>query len=64
MFHNMTDIKAAIIGGISSILGFNIIGVAQDALLAFIFGGIGALGGWLVNKLLKRIEDKRGKKKI
>jgi hypothetical protein len=59
----MNDLKATILGGVASIVGTSLVGFVGDALLAFVFGGIGALGGWLVNKLIKRIESKRNEKK-
>lgn len=53
---SFTDTKAAIAGAIFSILGINLIGVASDALLALVLGCIGAVGGWLMNKLLRWID--------
>ncbi len=55
----MQDSKAAVVGGVVSILGINIIGFVGDAIISLVLGGIGALGGYLVNKLIKYIEKKR-----
>lgn len=51
---HFSDTKAAIAGGLCSIFGNYFIGFIGDVLSAFILGGVGALGGWLVNKLLNR----------
>lgn len=64
MFLEMSDFKAVIVGSLCSILGTAFTGTLIDALTAFIFGGIGALGGWSVNQLIKYIQNKRGKKKV
>lgn len=57
----MNDSKSAIVGGVFSFLGMNYLGFAQDTIMALFLGGIGAVGGWLVGKLIKYIE-KRVKK--
>lgn len=59
----MNDIKAAFTGGIFSILGINILGLAEDIFTAFILGGVGAIGGWLVNRIIKYFEKRHGTKK-
>jgi ABC-type Co2+ transport system permease subunit len=51
-----TDTKASIAGAVCSILGANFFHFAADALSAFSFGVIGALGGWIFNKLIKKYE--------
>ncbi len=59
----MDDFRAAITGYVCSIIGINLLGLVQDIFMAFLLGGIGALGGWAFNKLIKYIEKpKNGKK--
>lgn len=58
---SFTDTKAAIVGAIFSILGVNLIGIASDALVALVLGGLGAVGGWLTNKVLKWIDRRNTK---
>ena len=50
----MDDFKASLTGFIFSLLGSSLLGYANEILLAFILGCIGALGGWVVNRLLNK----------
>ena len=59
----MTDIKATMLCGLSSILGVNLLGFAGDAFIALLLGGVGALGGWLANRLIKYLEKRHDSKK-
>lgn len=55
----MNDLKATVAGFIASLIGMNLMGFVQDTLSALFFGGIGALGAWLVNKIIKRYEARK-----
>lgn len=58
----MDDLKAASAGFAFSILGSKILGfLVYDLLTALILGGVGALGGWVANRLLNRYFPKKKK---
>lgn len=61
----MNDSKAAVIGSVFSIVGLNVFSFAEvlaNLSSALLYGALGALGGWLMNRLIKKIEKKRGSK--
>ena len=55
----MDDIKACFTGLLFSVLGSSWLGVVQDVLTAFVLGAIGALGGWIINRLMNRFFPKK-----
>ena len=47
--------ESSIFGFITSALGMTILGFAGDILTAFVLGMVGAFGGWLFHKLMKKL---------
>lgn len=46
----------------TNILGMNLIEIMVNIILAFIVGCVGAIGGWLTTKLLKKYDEKNSKR--
>ena len=56
----MDDFRAASLGLAFSLAGSKILGfLVYDLLTALILGGVGALGGWMVNRLLNKYFPKK-----